>query len=803
MTNTQVVVIGLLVGCTGPTMTPEEPESGTLVRAREGGVVRNGDVSLVIPPGSLASDTVIEIDAETDAPTVESDGFAVSGAAFRFSPPGTAFSLARPAILTMPYDPAALAAQGLDGRTLQLAYYDEQLGRYFSIGGELDPETGLVTARVEHFTLYVALAASLVPGNNAPTIALQSPLPSLLRAASPVYVRATIRDYDVGGSIAGARLHYRSVATSGAFKSVAMTSELTLDTFGALIPAADVLDSGTAVDLEYFVTAVDNLGASRQSTQATFDLTRTYAPGTLVLSPATPAIAAGFERTFSVQGRDETNALYALVPETAGATNGIGATRIGATGVTFRALTVGAGSVTARFGSESASLPVSVFNGALDRIAILDGNGLEIDGTLVIKEGQRVQLDALGYDAFGNSILVSPTWDADDAIGAVGSDGELSALHGQGGGAVTATVGDVTGTQHFYVQPRFFNTSALLVQGSGGRYLPRMTSLGTTPYAGYVIGSIFVEHRRPDGVWVSDGSPDPFAVSIGSFEIEAGTSRLQVAWYDGASIFSAHLDDGVWVRDGGALEVEPGTTSSIGYQPHGLDLAMDGDTPYLASWEANTNGAQVFVRRWNGTAWILLGGPVGGAGVPTQEPSIEIVGGVPHIAVTRQSGPAGAEVYVYRWSGSSWVQLGDELGFLAAEGAIIPRLRSIGGKPTVAFIEVIASSRRDLHVRQWNGTTWSVLMHGIVNGLHVNDVELAADGDVPYVVWTEHAGPGTLQRRVASYNARTGLWMIRGEWTQPLSTDAFSCAITVAGATPYVAGREDPDPFPIRVSALQ
>ena len=55
----------------------------------------------------------------------------------------------------------------------------------------------------------------------------------------------TVRDYDIGGSIASAQLHYRSSVTGGLFVTLPMRAETTLDTFGALIPASAVTDAGT------------------------------------------------------------------------------------------------------------------------------------------------------------------------------------------------------------------------------------------------------------------------------------------------------------------------------------------------------------------------------------------------------------------------------------------------------------------------------------------------------------------------------------------------------------------------------
>jgi hypothetical protein len=790
--------IALAAACGADPVEPDvpPPAEGTLIRASTGGTVQLGDVTLTVPPGSLSADTTISIAAETAAPTGDADGFVVAGASFRFSPPGTQFALAKPAILTMPYDAAALAGQGLDGRTLQLAYFDEDLGRYFSIGGEVDPETGLVTARVEHFTLYVAMAASLVPGNNAPTIALQSPIPATIRAGSPVYLRATVRDYDVGGSVAGVTLHYRSATTGGAFATLPMAAETTLDTFGALIPASALVDAGAA-DLEYYVTAVDNLRASRESTHANVDLVRSYAAGTLVLSPATPAIAAGFERVFVVQGRDDLNALYALVPETSGASGGIGTTSIGSAGVTFRATTAGSGEVTAGFSAQTASLPVTVFNGALERIAILDDDGNEIEGTLTVKEGTRVQLDALGYDAYGNTVLVNPVWTADANLGTVSALGLVDTVDGYSAGRVQASVGAVVASQWFSVTTRLWETQAILGQSEGEQTgYQKLASRNGVVYAAYLStagNNLRVRHQVGD-TWVDDGAPAGTA-AVDSLAIAAGTTRLQVAWVEGTHVYAAHLEGTTWVQDGGALEVETDTGIALGHLNNHVELAFDGDTPYVAWSERHAQGYRVHVRRWNGTSWVLIGGQVQAANQDAYLPSLAIHDGTPYVAYQCLTGcdTGSRDIYVRRWTGAEWELVGGLLDLYPNLDSNNPKLTFLGGAPVVAYRQdLVNGTLYPVYVQRWNGTSWAQIDPGGLftppSYLITGSWSIAADGDVLYAAWLEYH-PALVRRHISKRNPHTGVWSDIGTWAGAL-VPYFEISMIVNGTTPYVAQDE-------------
>ncbi len=796
-----VVVLGL-VACNADTDPPTDtPDDGTLIVASVGGTVALGfDVSLVIPPGSLAEDTVIGVKSD-GAVAGEADGFSPLGTAFRFSPPGTQFDLAKPAILRMRFDPSQLAAQQLDGRTIELAYFDDAVGRYFSIGGEVDWATATITARVEHFTLYLPMAAALAIGNNPPTVALQASVPTAptIRAGAPVYVRATIRDYDVGGSIAGAQLEYRQVGAPS-FTSVAMHPETTLDTFAAIIPA-NAFTLGAGNDLEYRVTARDNLGAAATATLLV-DVARTYAPGSLSLTPGTQSIAAGFDKLFALKGIDDLAVSFALVPESASATRGT--TTTGTTGVTFSARTVGSGIVQARVGADTASATVNVSNGALASVSILDNFGQPIEGTLVVREGSRVQLDAVGHDAWGNQVLITPTWNVDANIGALVADGLLDTLDGQSSGAVMAQIGDVVGTQWFHINQRVWATSNTFSQVDHHFALDVMTSRNGVPYIAYrdedATGYTARVAHFDGSSWVSDGTPTPVPIDMNSLAIGAGTSRLQVAWREGALTYTAHLEGATWVQDGGALTVDPANASTTGTSWRDISIAFDGDVPWIAWTELVSGRYSVYVRHWNGTSWVLAGGNVDNN--PTlagsAEPSIAVHQGVPYVAFN-EFGAGHQRVYVSKFDGTSWQLVGGILSMNSTLAAQQPQLVFAGDKPTVAFGQVTVSGvHYGLYVKQWDGTNWQLLGGERNDGGYTSVLNwaLGADGDVPYLAFVESNGV-TLARQTEHYNPRTGSWNSLGAWG---FSGPGTISMTMAGHTPYFSNQNSD--FSVRVFGL-
>src|SRR5262249_11836111 len=139
-----------------------------VIPADRGGVVDYGaeEVVLAIPPGSLAADTKIGIARIDELPDGDSDGLDSFGQAYRCSPAGTQFALAHPAQMVVHYDAAALTAKGLDPATVELYYFDEDQHRYYNVPGTVDTTQATVTARIEHFTVYVPFAQTLVAGNH-------------------------------------------------------------------------------------------------------------------------------------------------------------------------------------------------------------------------------------------------------------------------------------------------------------------------------------------------------------------------------------------------------------------------------------------------------------------------------------------------------------------------------------------------------------------------------------------------------------------------------------------------------------
>jgi hypothetical protein len=789
VTASLLFVLGCSEGHSGPSTAPPAgpPSDGTpdsvqqAISAKDGGVVDyHSLVALAVPPQSLASDTTIGIAPIAEPPVGESDGFSPFGQAYRFTPAGTQFSLSKPAQMTMHYDLAALTAKGYDPSTVQLYYFDEQLGRYLNVPSVLDVANATITARVEHFTVYVAFAQTLLAGNHAPTVALQGTLPNPARSGAPILVRATVKDIDVNGAVAGVQLNYRVTGTP-TWTTVPMTKDQSInaaDSFQAIIPSAFTVGMAIGTSLDYFVQATDNLGAQSPvpAPLPTIPLPHQYKGGSFAATPSTLTITAGFSRLVTYAAKDEAALAYALVPDTTSITvsNNVGTvTSSSSSGVAFTAGKVGTGNLSATAGGDTVAVPVTVSNGALQSITILGPNGMPSTGTLVLTEGRHYSFDAIGNDAYGNTIYVLPQWTfalGSGASGFIDGNGTLYTLDGDnksgnvsafspGFSSVTATVGQISATQWVQVNPRTWNELGTITESGFQTMWPALAVNGSVPYLVYVAypldatQKVAIHARHWDGAnWVAD------ADVVGQTLVNYGWPRLTICngvpyvAYAGDSgdgvlrLRVAHLAGNLWIPDGDSLNVQSGA------DPYGMSIACDGTTPYVA-WN---EGSNVFVKKFDGASWVGVGGPVQDGGYPGTEPSLIIRSGAPWVAFVESY-----QVYVRQWTGSAWITVGN---------TAINSVASPNGNPVLLSgkngVWASFSNSTTQSIAYYNGTTWSIVA-GFADALNYrNPAEpgaSAVDGDTIYASYVNNYNP------VGYSQPQDAFWVYHNSETYPVS----------------------------------
>jgi len=237
-----------------------------------------------------------------------------------------------------------------------------------------------------------------------------------------------------------------------------------------------------------------------------------------------------------------------------------------------------------------------------------------------------------------------------------------------------------------------------------------------------------------------------------------------VAWFDSSGgdweIYLRRWNGSSWEVVGSGSASGGGVSDNAGgsYNPS-LAIAPDGNV-YLA-WTDTTYGVgQIYVLRWNGSSWQTVGsGSASGGGISNTAsgswvPSLAIApDGMPWVAWEDYSSWNGiAEIYIRRWSGSSW----ETVGSGSASGGGISNSSGESYDPSLtiapdgsAFVawEDYNVTDKEIYVRRWNGSSWADAGSGSASGGGMSDnagdsrfptLAAAPDGSV-YIAWQDRS----------------------------------------------------------------
>ena len=175
-------------------------------------------------------------------------------------------------------------------------------------------------------------------------------------------------------------------------------------------------------------------------------------------------------------------------------------------------------------------------------------------------------------------------------------------------------------------------------------------------------------------------------------------------------VYVDHWNGSTWVALGGSLNVNP---SNFAYD---VSIAYLSGQPYVAWVErSQADSNELYVKTWNGTTWSLVGSgslnkdtSIGWAFRPTliADPNSNSL----YLAwVEQQNLGQKAQVYVSRYSAGAWISLGDSLNADPQGSAERVSLAILNGQPVAAWGEVKSGTLRQIYVKQWNSSTWTLL----------------------------------------------------------------------------------------------
>ncbi|QRK05127.1 Ig-like domain-containing protein [Archangium violaceum] len=228
--------------------------------------------------------------------------------------------------------------------------------------------------------------------------------------------------------------------------------------------------------------------------------------------------------------------------------------------------------------------------------------------------------------------------------------------------------------------------------------------------------TIVVDHTAPK---VSTRAPAPGATSV------SVRDTIQVS-FDEALKASSVTDASVVLNTGGAsniaktlslstdgktLTISPSAPLSL---PADVSITLGTTTAPLMDLAGNV---LVSSSSWNFTVptWLPLGGAISAVtdNTPAENVAMKVgTDGNPVIAWSESAG-ATKNIYVRRWTGTKWEDLGTAMSAVADTGthADKPALTlDASNRPIVVWQELTAPSGSDnLYGRRWTGTTWDAL----------------------------------------------------------------------------------------------
>jgi hypothetical protein len=183
-----------------------------------------------------------------------------------------------------------------------------------------------------------------------------------------------------------------------------------------------------------------------------------------------------------------------------------------------------------------------------------------------------------------------------------------------------------------------------------------------------------------------------------------------------SQVYVCKWNGSAWVAVGGSVNVSTSAAADDAF------IIYWSGQPYVAWTEATTGGnAKLFVKTFNGSSWSLAGTGALNRDTTTGwafRPSMATdAGGSLYLGWTEQQALGQrTQAHVATYNGGTWTALGGSLNADPVAGSAQRiSLAVAGGQPVAAWGEVNFGSLRQVFAKQWNGTNWT-LLSGTVAG---------------------------------------------------------------------------------------
>ncbi|OGW13990.1 MAG: hypothetical protein A2035_00190 [Nitrospirae bacterium GWA2_42_11] len=276
---------------------------------------------------------------------------------------------------------------------------------------------------------------------------------------------------------------------------------------------------------------------------------------------------------------------------------------------------------------------------------------------------------------------------------------------------------------------------------------PSLTLKGSIPYISWSeindkgIALVYVAHKQGNE-WIMANGPLNLSITRNASTPSAAIvgSDLYVAWSeaDPKNILQINVkkwDGKEWILVGGGLNFNPENHASNPV------IEADGSALYITWIEINPSGvAKIYVKLWDGNSWKLLGNSLNKSldrhGLT---PSISADKDNVYLAWAEYDEQDVSKLYVNHWNGSIWEDAGGVINVNQDRYALSPSLSMAGSIPYIAWMEYDSDGVSQVYVKRYDGKEWRQIGDSlnIIHSRPATSPSIAMKGNIPYAAWTE------------------------------------------------------------------
>lgn len=184
-------------------------------------------------------------------------------------------------------------------------------------------------------------------------------------------------------------------------------------------------------------------------------------------------------------------------------------------------------------------------------------------------------------------------------------------------------------------------------------------------------------------------------------------------------------------------------------QPRLTSDRSNSPVPYITYTDCDLTGenCKIYVRKWNGTAWDLLGAGALNIDSTKSAESSNIQfdqNNIPYVTWVEKNASGIYQVRVSHFDGNNWISDGGSLNEDSAKNGSYPTIAISGTTIRTAWVECVAanSSKCRVYVKGWTGAAWALigtthLNVGDPNFIQAYTPSLAFINSVLHITWHE------------------------------------------------------------------